>query len=726
MSVIPQSFNQGTGFVGSVSTGGTIPSEIDDLIVTNSLTSLGTTTLEGPTVINSTLDVSGDVTVNNATVNGFLTAPNLAITAVNKNDNTPFPVLFYDATTKQVCIGDPATLSSFTYNPNTRKLILENAQITNADIPFAQISILTALDAYITAATKSDNTEYTVVLQNPANNEIVRDAVQTNLTYNPGRGRLTTEKLAITTLPQDNTDNNNRYILFQGVDNEIHGDSNLLFNPSTGILTAPNLAIEAVNKNDNTPFPVLFYDATTKKVCIGDPATFTYNPFAQRLTVGLTTISALSVDSGLLQGQFVLGGTVTATQEVSTPTIGATVAVEFNLPTALPTTVGQVLGITNLTGANGHPNTSWQTATAGALIAAPKGNNFEYVVPFIDPVSGDVNKDSQQSHFTYNPGRNGRLTVEKLAITTLPQDNTDNNNRYILFKGVDNEIHGDSKLLFNPSTNLLAITDMNCQDITSTGSVSTAELSVGPPPSGTREIRVLGATGNGGTIFNDTSANPSAYFGLRSDTGSTFGIAYNIGMWNDGHMRYQATTNGHRFYVRNNNVTEQIVHITPTSILMTKNLFLEGEARLRLDKDIRFQETDSTTAGTKGIINWEQIGSIIAYRNNSTTASLSMVNKYAQDLGTNMQIQLQNNATLINTPDTGATGKISLQVASNERVAITDDLTTFSHAVDPNVLKTPDNNYMKLPTGTPSLGDAIRFSGTGAGTISNPWLTEWG
>jgi hypothetical protein len=267
MSVIPQSFNQGTGFVGSVSTGGTIPSEIDDLIVTNSLTSLGTTTLEGPTVINSTLDVSGDVTVNNATVNGFLTAPNLAITAVNKNDNTPFPVLFYDA--------------------------------------------------------------------------------------------------------------------------------------------------------------------TTKKVCIGDPATFTYNPFAQRLTVGLTTISALSVDSGLLQGQFVLGGTVTATQEVSTPTIGATVAVEFNLPTALPTTVGQVLGITNLTGANGHPNTSWQTATAGALIAAPKGNNFEYVVPFIDPVSGDVNKDSQQSHFTYNPGRNGRLTVEKLAITTLPQDNTDNNNRYI-------------------------------------------------------------------------------------------------------------------------------------------------------------------------------------------------------------------------------------------------------------------------------------------------------
>ena len=432
------------------------------------------------------------------------------------------------------------------------------------------------------------------------------------------------------------------------------------------------------------------------------------------------------------------------------------------MPTALPTTVGQVLGISNLSGAGGHPDTSWQTATAGALIAAPKSNNFEYVVPFIDPVSGDVNKDSQQSHFTYNPGRNGRLTVEKLAITTLPQDNTDNNNRYICFQGVDNEIHGDSKLLFNPSTNLLAITDMNCQDITSTGSITmtaptfsdnincrlifldsntaTGQL-VGNTnlyynPSNqtllstnitsTNNIRVTAPTGNGGTIFNDTSANPSAYFGLRSDTGSAFGIAYNIGMWNDGHMRYQATTNGHRFYVRDNNVTEQIVRIAPASVVISKSLFLEGEARLRLDNDIRFQETSTSTTGTKGIINWEQIGSIIAYRNNSTTASLSLVNKYAQDLGTNMQIQLQNNATLINTPDTGATGKISLQVAGNERVAVTDDVTTFSHAVDPNVLKTPDNNYMKLPTGTPSLGDAIRFSGTGAGTISNPWLTEWG
>lgn len=638
MSVIPQSFNQGTGFVGSVSTGGTIPSEIDDLIVTNSLTSLGTTTLEGATVINSTLDVAGDVTVNNVTVNGFLTAPNLAIEAVNKNDNLPFPVLFYDAATKKVCIGDPATLSSFTYNPNTRQLILEKLLVNGESV-------------------------------------LANNITATSLTV-----RMNSLQTAV-------TGNNYAIMLYD------------FANP------ARSVAVDSSN---------FYYDKTTGSLHVG----------------ANTVVSGISVDSGLIQGQFVLGGNVTATQEVSTPTIGATISVEFNLPTALPTTVGQVLGISNLSGAGGHPDTSWQTATAGALIAAPKSTNFEYVVPFIDPVSGDVNKDSQQSHFTYNPGRNGRLTVEKLAITTLPQDNTDNNNRYICFQGVDNEIHGDSKLLFNPSTNLLAITDMNCQDITSTGSISTADFIVGPPPSGTREIRVLGATGTGGTIFNDTSANPSAYFGLRGGTGSTFGIAYNIAMWNDGHMRYQASTNGHRFYVRDNSdpnpVTQQIVHITQSSVTMTKNLFLEGEARLRLDKDIRFQETDSTTAGTKGIINWEQIGSIIAYRNNSTTASLSMVNKYAQDLGTNMQIQLQNNATLINTPDTGATGKISLQVAGNERVAVTDDVTTFSHAVDPNVLKTPDNNYMKLPTGTPSLGDAIRFSGTGAGTISNPWLTEWG
>ena len=169
MSVIPQSFNQGTGFVGSVSTGGTIPSEIDDLIVTNSLTSLGTTTLEGATVINSTLDVAGDVTVNNVTVNGFLTAPNLAIEAVNKNDNLPFPVLFYDAATKKVCIGDPATLSSFTYNPNTRQLILEKLLVNGESVLANNItatSLTVRMNSLQTAVTGNN---YAIMLYDFAN-----------------------------------------------------------------------------------------------------------------------------------------------------------------------------------------------------------------------------------------------------------------------------------------------------------------------------------------------------------------------------------------------------------------------------------------------------------------------------------------------------------------------------------------------------------------------------
>jgi len=49
------------------------------------------------------------------------------------------------------------------------------------------------------------------------------------------------------------------------------------------------------------------------------------------------------------------------------------------------------------------------------------------------------------------------------------------------------------------------------------------------------------------------------------------------------------------------------------------------------------------------------------------------------------------------------------------------ELTTWLEA---NAYKTPDGNYMQLPTGTPAAGDAIRFV-SGAGTLLSPYVTEW-
>ena len=404
MSVIPQSFNQGTGFVGSVSTGGTIPSEIDDLIVTNSLTSLGTTTLEGPTVINSTLDVSGDVTVNNVTVNGFLTAPNLAIEAVEKSDNTAFSVLFYDPVNKKVCVAD-ATLSSFTYNPSNNTLTLGSS----------------------------------------------------------------------------------------------------------------------------------------------------------------TTITGTSVNSGLIQGTFILGQDITATFQVITPAIGQSIANEFNLPTSLPTTVGQVIAVTNLTGVNNRPDTEWRTATAGSLIALPKSTNFDYVVPFIDPVTGDVFKDSNPAHFTYNPGRGGVLYTEELETSNLEvsslavrinslQATVTGTNYAIVgwdFANVPRALKVDSALFYyNKTTDTLKVPNVSTESVTF----------------------------DTGRIFNQ-SAN--VYLGFRGQYTTNFD--FHLAFWDNGHVRYQTSEfgGGHRFYVKDttlNTPPEQIFQIDKGNVRAYKPLRVEDQA----------------------------------------------------------------------------------------------------------------------------------------------------
>lgn len=64
MSVIPQVYNQGTGLVGSAVSGGNLPDDVSDLIVTNTLTVLGETVLEGTTTVNAQLKVNGTLTAN--------------------------------------------------------------------------------------------------------------------------------------------------------------------------------------------------------------------------------------------------------------------------------------------------------------------------------------------------------------------------------------------------------------------------------------------------------------------------------------------------------------------------------------------------------------------------------------------------------------------------------------------------------------------------------------
>ncbi len=74
----------------------------------------------------------------------------------------------------------------------------------------------------------------------------------------------------------------------------------------------------------------------------------------------------------------------------------------------------------------------------------------------------------------------GTITANgNVVVTSLPQDNTDNNDRFIIFQGLNNILRSDSKLTFNPSTNTLSIIVLTCQDITASGTTTTTNLNIG-------------------------------------------------------------------------------------------------------------------------------------------------------------------------------------------------------------------------------------------------------
>ena len=68
MSVIPQVYNQGTGLIGSATEGNTVPENVQNLVVDETLTVLGTTTLNGDVQCNSNVDIAGTLSVQNIDV----------------------------------------------------------------------------------------------------------------------------------------------------------------------------------------------------------------------------------------------------------------------------------------------------------------------------------------------------------------------------------------------------------------------------------------------------------------------------------------------------------------------------------------------------------------------------------------------------------------------------------------------------------------------------------
>jgi hypothetical protein len=119
MSVIPTIYNQGTGLIGSATEGASIPSTVEDLVVQNTLTVIGTTnlvadvtcdaTLTAETLAATTLQVDDviidDLFVQNATVQDTATVETLITQELGGSNTTTFSLPVNIGTDGQVlCI----------------------------------------------------------------------------------------------------------------------------------------------------------------------------------------------------------------------------------------------------------------------------------------------------------------------------------------------------------------------------------------------------------------------------------------------------------------------------------------------------------------------------------------------------------------------------------------------------------------------------------------------
>ena len=236
---------------------------------------------------------------------GLLYVPRLKLTDLQddsgstKNNNL---ILFRNNNNNVV--GD----ASFNYIPADELLSVKNVTISNDLTVTNDLSVTgrTDLGSVLSIdglTSTSTNTTYTLMLwdnTNTAGNRTVNiDAF--NLFYNTQNNTLQSYRFAgefqgdltgevtLTTLDDTNSGSSRIPFISTGtVTGLLKSDGNFLYRPSNSTLYATNFEgnfnITAQTKSDPTDYPVLFYDATGKDVCIdSDSSSFTYDPDGNRL-----------------------------------------------------------------------------------------------------------------------------------------------------------------------------------------------------------------------------------------------------------------------------------------------------------------------------------------------------------------------------------------------------------------------------------------------------------
>jgi hypothetical protein len=206
----------------------------------------------------------------------------------------------------------------------------------------------------------------------------------------------------------------------------------------------------------------------------------------------------------------------------------------------------------------------------------------------------------------------GNLTVQgtttcngNIVLNSVPQA-TDNTNFLILFRGANNTIQGLSTFVFNPSTGLLKSPFLEVSnDVTINNNLSVVNnVTINNDLNVANDVTI-----NSNLTLTDVfeikqQANPADRL-ISIEEAGTSGVCYikgplanygyNIGIWNNDHMRFQCSQ-FYRFYVDGNEVCQ----MTNNFLRFTRNFRMENNSQFQL------QDDDPTTNGDKGILLWNQ------------------------------------------------------------------------------------------------------------------------
>jgi hypothetical protein len=195
MSVIPTVYNQGTGLIGSTTEGSSIPSTIEDLVVQNTLTVIGTTnlvadvtcdaTLTAETLAATTLQVDDviidDLVVQNATVQDTATVETLITQELGGSNTTTFSLPVQNGTDNQVLaiLDDTATPITTEWKDDSTVDDYVSYDTTSNKLQNNETGVLTTIDELDidTIMTQelggSNNTTFSLPVQNGTDNQVL-------------------------------------------------------------------------------------------------------------------------------------------------------------------------------------------------------------------------------------------------------------------------------------------------------------------------------------------------------------------------------------------------------------------------------------------------------------------------------------------------------------------------------------------------------------------------